>query len=371
MEIKVGKKVISEGGMPLVVAEAGVNYYEIAKKLNIDLIEAAKLMVKYAAESGADAIKFQTYKAEKLASRYSPAYWNLQKEKTNSQYKLFAKYDKFGEEEYKELAKYARSKGIIFLSTPFYEEAVDFLNEIVPAFKISSSDITNIPFLRYIAEKGKPIFLSTGASTIEEIEEAKRTIEEKGNKQIVIMHCVLSYPTDYEDANLRRISHLKKAFPENIIGYSDHTKPDKKMLVLTTAFLLGARVIEKHFTLDKNIPGNDHYHSMDPQDLMNLRESLRFLEKILGKQGRRLSESEMLARKYARRSVVAKINIKKGTKITLRMLALKRPGTGISPKYLKSLVGMTAKKTIKKDAPLMWGDLENKGVKTGRKNEGQ
>lgn len=358
MKLKIGKKVISEEGMPLVVAEAGVNYYEIAKKLNINLIEAAELMVKYAAESGADAIKFQTYKAEKLASRYSPAYWNLQKEKTNSQYELFARYDKFGEEDYKELAKSARSKGIIFLSTPFDEEAVDFLNEIVPAFKISSSDITNIPFLRYIAQKKKPIFLSTGASTIEEIKEAKRAIEEEGNTQIAILHCVLSYPTNYDDAHLRMILRFKEEFPENIIGYSDHTKPDKKMLVLTAAFLLGARIIEKHFTLDKRIPGNDHYHSMDPQDLLTFVENLRFLQKILGKKDKRLIESEMLARKYARRSVVAKINIPKGIKIKKEMLALKRPGTGISPKYLDLLVGMTAIRDIKKDTPLTWDDLE-------------
>lgn len=359
MEIKIGNKTISENGSPFIIAEAGVNYYELAKKDNVYPIDSAKLMVKCAAESGADAIKFQTYKAEKLASRFSPAYWDTSKEKSQSQYSLFARYDLFGEEEYAELAKFATNNGIIFLSTPFDQESANFLNELMPAYKISSSDITNIPFLRDIAQKKKPIILSTGASTFEEIHKAKHVIENEGNNQLALLHCVLSYPTKYDDANLRRIISLKKEFPENIIGYSDHTKPDANMLVLTTSFLCGAQIIEKHFTLDKQIPGNDHYHSMDPNDLRIFTENVRFIQRILGKGDSPLIDSEKQARKYARRSIFAEIDIPKGTEIKKEMLILKRPGTGISPEFLDLLIGKKILRAVKKDTPLTWADVES------------
>jgi len=236
--IKINNGTISETSKPFIVAESGVNYYDIAKKENIEPIEAAMLMIKEAANAGADAIKFQTYKAEKIASKYSPAYWDTTKESTKSQYELFKKYDKFGEDEYQELARYAKEKNIIFMSTPFDKEAVDFLDEMMPIFKISSSDITNIPFIKYIAKKQKPIFLSAGASTIEEIMDAVSTIENEGNNQIVVMHCILNYPTKYENANLGMMKHLKKIFPNYLVGYSDHTLPDSNMRVLTTAVLL-------------------------------------------------------------------------------------------------------------------------------------
>ncbi len=240
------------------------------------------------------------------------------------------------------------------MSTPFDLEAVDFLDELVPVFKISSSDITNTPFVRYIAKKGKPIFLSTGASTIGEINDAVTTIEEEGNKQIVILHCVLSYPTKYEDANLNMIIHLKKIFPSYLIGISDHTLPDKNMLVLTTAVLLGAKVIEKHFTFDKSLKGNDHYHSMDFHDLKIFMENLDLIDKILGQSEKKPLEIEMPARKYARRSIIAKTDIPQGTKITEDMLDFKRPGTGITPKFLELVVGRIAKKDIKNDEIIKW-----------------
>ena len=348
-KIKINNKIISEKNRPLIVAEAGVNYYDIAQKEGIEPIEAAKLMIKEAADAGADVIKFQTYKAEKLVTVYSPAYWDTTKENTVSQYELFKKYDKFGEEEYRELAKYAKKKNIIFMSTPFDKESVDFLCDLVPVFKISSSDITNIPFIKYIARKQKPIFLSTGASTIKEIKDAIEAAEKEGNKKIVIMHCILNYPTKYEDANLGMIKHLKKVFPDYLVGYSDHTLPDPNMLVLVTAVLLGAKVIEKHFTLDKTLKGNDHYHSMDPTDLKKFIGHLKLLEKIVGKEIKEPIKSEYLARKYARRSIVAKVDIPKNTIIREDMLTFKRPGTGISPKFLNEVIGKKTKKTIKKN----------------------
>ncbi len=347
--IKINNKEISETSKPFIIAEAGVNYYDIAKKLNIEPIEAAKLMMKEAANAGADAIKFQTYTAEKLASKYSPAYWDTTKESTKSQYELFKKYDKFGEKEYRELAKYAREKNIIFMSTPFDKEAADFLDALMPVFKISSSDITNIPFIKYIAKKQKPVFLSTGASTIEEIKKAVNTIGEHGNRQIIIMHCILNYPTKFEDANLGMIKHLKKVFPNYLIGYSDHTLPDTNMLVLTTAVLLGAKVIEKHFTLDKLLKGNDHYHSMYPQDLRKFVNNLKLLEEIIGKKNKEPLESELQARKYARRSLVAKRFIPKGKVIEEEDITWKRPGTGIPPSMIEYVIGGISLKAIKED----------------------
>jgi sialic acid synthase SpsE len=341
-KVKIGNKIINEESHPFVVADAGVNH---ENDINI-----AKKMIDDVARAGADAIKFQTYKAEKIASKNSPAYWKTGR----TQYEYFKKYDKFGEEDYRELAEYANEKDIVFMSTPFDLETVDFLDELVPVFKISSSDITNTPFVKYIATKGKPIFLSTGASTIGEIDDAITAIEEEGNKEIVILHCVLSYPTKYEDANLNMIIHLKKVFPNYLIGFSDHTLPDKNMLVLTTAVLLGAKVIEKHFTFDKSLKGNDHYHAMDFRDLKILKENLDLINKILGQNEKKPLETEMPARKYARRSIVAKTDIPQGTKIAEDMLDFKRPGTGIAPKFLELVVGRVTKRDIKYDEIIKW-----------------
>lgn len=354
--IKIRDKLITEDSRPFVVSEAGVNYYDISKKLDIGYIEAAKLMIKEAANAGADAIKFQTYKADKLAVRNSAAYWDTDKEASKSQYELFAKYDNFGEREYAELASYAEEKNIIFMSTPFDDEAVEFLDKLVPAFKIASADITDIPLIEHIASKKKPVFLSTGAATFEEIKEAVSAIEGEGNSQIVIMHCVLNYPTQYQHANLLAIQHLRSMFHEYIIGYSDHTLPDAQMLVLVAAYLLGARVIEKHFTLDKSLPGNDHYHAMDTEDLRMVVNTLRFVEGILGN-GEKDIQNELAARTYARRSIVARVDIAKGTRMTEDLVTFKRPGTGISPRFLSSVIGRTTKSEIKADEILSWEQL--------------
>jgi len=353
-EIKINNKIISETSRPFIIAEAGVNYYDIAKKENIELIKAAKLMIKEASSAGVDAIKFQAYKAEKIACKHSPAYWDTTKENIKSQYKLFKKHDKFEKKDYSELARYAEENNIIFMSTAFDKETVDFLDRLMPVFKISSSDITNLPLIRYVAQKGKPIFLSTGASTIREIEDAVNTIEKVGNNQIVIMHCILSYPTRYDDANLNMIKYLKEIFPHYLVGYSDHTLPDPNMFTLTTAVLVGARVIEKHFTLDKSLPGNDHYHAACPEDLKRLKGNLEFLQEVLGEEQKMPIKSEQLARKLARRSIVAKIDIPKGAKITKEMLICKRPGNGISPKFLNKVIGKKTKEDIRQDDVIAW-----------------
>ena len=355
--IKIDNKTLTETSRSFIVAEVGVNYYDIADKEGISPFEAAKLMIEEATKAGADAVKFQTYKAEKLASKYSPAYWDASVEPTRSQYELFKKFDKFGEEEFNKLAKHCKKNKICFLSTPFDFESVDYLDKIMPVYKIASADITNIPFIKYIAQKNKPIFLSTGASTIEEIKEAVKTITEEGNTQIVIMHCILNYPTKYDDANLGMIRYLKNSFPDYLIGYSDHTFPDENMMVLLTAFLLGATVIEKHFTLDKTIHGNDHFHAMDPQDLIKFNENMDIIMKISGEEKKKVIEAEKTSRKFARRSIVAINDIPEGNIITKNMITFKRPGTGISPKCYEQVLGMKAKRDIKNDEILSWDDL--------------
>ena len=334
---------------PFLIAEIGVNFYDIAEKDGMSDMDAAKLMIDEAKACGVDAVKFQSYKAETIASRNSPAYWDLSEEPTTSQFELFKKFDKFGAEEYRELADYCREVGIVFLSTPFDFDSVDYLDEFMDIYKISSSDLTNIPFIKYIASKNNPILLSTGASTIKEIKDAVRAIEDVSTVDIAVMHCVLSYPTSYEDANLLMIKDLVKQFPDYEIGYSDHTKPDENMMILTTAYNYGAVILEKHFTLDKTLAGNDHYHAMDPSDVSKFRKNVEFLSKINGSSNKQPLICESSARREARRSIVAKKDIKKGESISLEDVTFKRPGTGISPSEIDSVIGKTAKTDICED----------------------
>lgn len=353
----INNREISEQSRPYVIAEVGVNYYDIAIKENIGLLDAAKLMIKSAAKEGADAVKFQTYKAEKLASKKSPAYWDKNEEPTSSQYELFSKFDKLGLEEYKELASFCESQKITFISTPFDFESSDYLNELMPIYKISSSDLTNLPFIEHASKKGKPIILSTGAATIGEIEEAINTVLKTGNKQICLMHCILDYPTDYNDANLNMIKHLEQVFPNCLIGYSDHTKPDESMLTLTTAYIYGAKIIEKHFTLDKELKGNDHYHSMDLKDLRRFVKNIDLLQKIGGQYYKCPLDCELNARKQARRSIVTRVSLKKGEIITKEKITFKRPGVGISPVDLDKVLGRRVKEKIDKDEIIYWSQI--------------
>ncbi|TDK64135.1 acetylneuraminic acid synthetase [Bacillus salipaludis] len=344
-----GRLINNEINDVYLIAEAGVNHG--------GNIEVAKEMIREAAKAGADAIKFQTYKAGKLASKNSPAYWDQTKEKSNSQYELFKKYDSFWIEEYQILSEYCKEFNIDFMSTPFDSESADFLNELMPAFKIASADLTNHPFLRQIAKYGKPIILSTGASTLGEIDEAIHIIESEGNSQIALLHCVLSYPTKDKDAHLNMITHLKNVYPQYIIGYSDHTVPDKSIMTLNVATFLGAKIIEKHFTLDKTLEGNDHYHAMDPADIKIFKNNLKIYKEVLGQTYKEPLEAEKEAIKYARRSLVANTTIQKGTLITEEMLTWKRPGIGISPKDIDKVIGRNARVDIHEDEILMWDML--------------
>jgi N-acetylneuraminate synthase len=349
---------IKKSSYPFLIAEIGVNYYDIAKRFQIDLMSAAKLMIDEAKKSGCDAVKFQSYKAEKLVVRNSPAYWDISKECTPSQYELFKKFDKFGPAEYEELYNYCSKNKIQFAATPFDYEAVDYLEPWIDFYKISSSDLSNIPFVKYIAGKKKPVFLSTGASTIDEIEMAVNVIREEVSNEICLMHCVLDYPTRNKDANLSILKTLRTRFPQCLLGYSDHTMPDEHMLILTVACLYGARVIEKHFTLDKKLPGNDHYHAADPGDFIKFRKNIELVQEANGGTIKKVLDCEKGSRKYARRSLVSKNRIKKGLTIKAEHLTCKRPGTGISPYDYEKLVNSKSLVDIEKDTILEWEMFE-------------
>lgn len=335
---------------PYVIAEAGVNHE--------GNIETAKRLIDEAARGGAHAIKFQTYKAETLASKDSPYYWDITKEPSRNQFELFKKFDKFWKNEYEQLKLECDRMGIEFMSTPFDTEAADFLSDMMPVFKISSSDITNFPFIRHIAKFGKPILLSTGASELGEITEAVELIRSCGNK-LCLLHCVLNYPTLDENANLGMILDQRRRFPDALPGYSDHTLPGT-MEVLKTATLLGAVVLEKHFTHDKSLPGNDHYHAMDMEDLMYFFRDMDKVFTLIGKFEKQALASEAEAIKNARRSLVARRSIKQGETISFTDLTWKRPASGISPKHIEDVIGTKATVDIAEDAVLKWDMIEKK-----------
>jgi len=338
-KVRIGKRLIGEGEPSFIIAEVGVNHngnVNLAKKL----IDAAK-------DARADAVKFQAFKTEKLVTRYAekPMY---QKETTGSpqsQHDMLKKLE-LKDEEIEELCRYVKRKGIDFLSSAFDKESVDLLDKLgVRAFKVASGEITNLPLLRYMTQKKKPILLSTGMSTLGEIEDALQTIREKGVEDIVLLHCVTSYPAKVEEANLRVIEVWKHSFGLPI-GFSDHTLG---IATPIAAVALGAVLIEKHFTLDKTLPGPDHRASLEPHEFKEMVKAIRNVEKALGDGVKTLTEEEERIKKVVRRSIVARVKIPKGTVITEDMLDFKRPGTGLEPKYLDRVTGMRAKKDLKPD----------------------
>ena len=336
---------------PYIIAEIGVNH-ENSFDTAIKIIDLAK-------EGGADAVKFQSYKADTLASKDSPAYWDITKEPTLNQNKLFKKYDSFEAKDYLNLFLYCKKIGIDFLSTPFDLESVEYLSDIVPFFKIASADITNFELLSAVAKKNKPILLSTGASNIDEISQAIQLLKKNNCTEIGLMHCILNYPTQNINANLSMITSIKNHFPEYIVGYSDHTLPDDNMTSIVTASILGAKVIEKHFTHDKNLPGNDHYHAMDVNDLLNLNKNLAVTLELLGTYDDKSPiPSEELSRLNARRSIVAKRKIKIGSILSGDDLICKRPASGITANYWNNIIGKKILFDIDEDTILQWDHIE-------------
>lgn len=225
---------------------------------------------------------------------------------------------------------------------------------MVPAYKIASADITNHPLLRHIAQKGKPILLSTGASTIEEIDTALEIIRAESSVEVCLLHCILDYPTAKQDANLAMIEHLDQVYPNCQVGYSDHVPPDQSIVTLLGAVVRGASIIEKHFTLDKELDGNDHYHAMNPDDVRRFRENVDIFRTTTGQRHKEPIDVEMDSREYARRSIIATTEIPAGKEIQHSDLAMKRSGTGISPELLDVVVGRAASSDIAADEILSW-----------------
>jgi N,N'-diacetyllegionaminate synthase len=337
-KIKVGSKYIGREEPVYIIAEAGVNH-------NGDL-RLAKQLVDAAKKSGVDAVKFQTYKTDDLVTSKAEmaAYQKKQLKDRTSQYELLKSLE-LDFDDFVELKDHCDKKRIQFLSTPHSPSAVDFLDPLLPVFKIASGDLTNLPFLELVASYDKPIIMSTGMGTLEEVEEAMSTIRNKGNNQIVLLHCVTNYPAPLETLNLRAMLTLKDAFGVPV-GFSDHTIG---LAASIAAVSLGACVIEKHFTLDKNLPGPDHKASLEPRELADLVRVLRSVKDALGDGIKKPTEPEMEIRKVARKSLVAKMDIQQGSTITEAMIEIKRPGIGIAPKHLKNIIGKKASRDIEKD----------------------
>lgn len=338
---------------PFLIANIGFNYYGIAKKEGISNMDAAKLMIDEAKACGIDAVKFYSYDLDNI---FSKNFFNSNDESSMLNIDLFKKYDKF-DLDFCELFNYCNEKGILFLVTPFDFESVDYLDDFLDMYCISSSDLTNIPFIKYVASKNKPIVMSTGASTINEIKAAIKAIEEVSFVDIAIMHGVLSYPTNYNDANLLMIKDLISNFSEYEIGYCDHTIVDEDMLVLTTAFNYGAVILEKHFTLDKSLKDN-HCHSMDPNDVIKFKDKISFLSKIMGHLNKQPLICESYARQKIRKSIVASKDIKKGEEITQSNTTFKIPGNGISPTKISDVLGKIANQDIKEDCFIEYDMLD-------------
>lgn len=334
----------------MLVAEAGVNHEG-------DLATALQ-MIDEAAAAGVDAVKFQVYRADRIVTRSSRAYWDQRLEPTPSQFELFSRYDSFGPAEYERLAAACREAEVEFLTTPFDVDVVEWLDPLQSLWKIASGDITNAPLLERVAATGKPVLLSTGASTLAEIAAAHERLLANGCPLVALLHCTLSYPTAPEDAALGGVAVLAEAFPGAVCGYSDHTVPPISFAAIETAVVLGARVVEKHYTLDKSLPGNDHYHAFAPADFAEARARIEQIRVLLGRRAKDVLPAEEPARSGARRSLVSRERIPAGIAITADMLDVKRPGGGIEPVDLPVVVGRLAACEIAADTTLEWPMIE-------------
>ena len=342
--VEVESRKIGPGYPCLIIAEAGVNH-------NGD-VGLARRLIDLAVEAGADAVKFQTFKAERLVTPDAPkADYQLQAAGgCESQFEMLRLLE-LSREDHLELFGYCRRNRVLFLSTPFDEETADLLEEIgVPAFKIPSGELTNLPLLAHVAGKGKPMIVSTGMSTMDEVKAAVHTIEDAGNPSLVLLHCVSAYPANPADVNLRAMHTMGREF--NVpVGYSDHTLGIE---VALAAAAMGACVIEKHFTLHRHLPGPDHRASLEPHELARLVRGVRIVEEALG-HGRKVpAASETDTAAVARKSLVAARDIPGGAQLTEELITSKRPGTGLPPAVRSQLLGRIAKEDISAGTVLTW-----------------
>ncbi len=331
-----------------IIAEAGVNHNG-RLDLAYQLIDVAKV-------SGADAVKFQTFKAENVVSKLADKA-EYQKKTTGSgksQLEMIKKIE-ISFDDFVKLKKYCSKKEIMFLSTPFDHQSIDFLYDLVDIYKIPSGEIINYPYLKHIAAKNKPIIMSTGMAKLGEVEEAINTIREvKSKAKISLLHCTTNYPTPYEEVNLKAMQTLAAAF-KLPVGYSDHTLGIE---VPIAAVAMGAKIIEKHFTLDKKLPGPDHEASLEPDELKEMVKAIRNIEMVLGNGIKKPNKSEIEILKVARRSLIATRDIRAGEIIKESDIAIKRPGDGILPKFKEIIIGMKLINDIKQDEPFKWGNFK-------------
>jgi N,N'-diacetyllegionaminate synthase len=328
-EILINNKKLSEKSPIYFIAEIGSNH-------DCDL-EQAKLLIDKCVELGADAVKFQSFSAEGLVVKNHPAFDLLEK--------LSLTYSW-----HKELSDYCNSKNIHFLSTPFDDEKVKWLEEIkTPAYKIASGDMTHYPLLKQVARQGKPILLATGIATIEEVKEAVNVIENTGNKQIVIMHCISNYPPRDEDINLQAITTLQKTFPNYHVGFSDHSSDFTASLA---AIALGVKVIEKHITLSRKLKGPDHPYAMEIDEFSSLIKETRRLEKMLGSGEKKPCDAELPEKEGARRGIYASADIAANTIFKEEHFTYLRPVDGVPAKEYRSLIGKKTNIDIASDAPI-------------------
>lgn len=353
--IKVSGRKIGQGERCFVIAEAGVNH-------NGDVAIAMKL-IKAAKEAGADCVKFQTFKAEQLVTADAPkAQYQLEvTDRSESQFVMLKKLE-LSVGAYKDLLAYCKELDIIFLSTPYNIEDIEFLEALgVSAYKVASGQIVEPLFLTAVAKTGKPIYLSTGMATLAEVDEAVRTIRGAGNDQLILLQCTTNYPSRHEDANLLTIPIMANAF-KTIVGYSDHTQSNTACLV---AIGLGARVIEKHLTLNKTMPGPDHSSSADPEEFRQLVSNIREADLALGSGVKEPCPAEIENARGMRRSIVAARKILAGEIFSENMLAIKRPGIGIRPALMVELLGRSVVKNINEDDLIDW-DMVGQRANSGR-----
>ncbi len=337
---------------PYVIAEIGVNHE--------GSLERAKEMIDQVARAGGHAAKFQTYKAATLAAKTtSPAYWDQTKEATSSQYELFQRWDNFGPAEYAELAAHCVSRGIDFMSTPFDLDAVDMLTPLMPVTKVASADLTNIPLLRRIGSTGRPVVMSCGASSHQEISHSLEVLLEAGAASVTLLHCILNYPTPQPNAQIGQIQVLQEMFGDRVaIGYSDHVRPedDGTVPAVEMAALFGAVVIEKHFTDNKQGVGNDHYHAVDEHDLRAFMDKLAVYRTLYGKREHNL-EAQSAAINNARRRIIAARDLPVGHVIAEDDLIALRSNVGIEIAHWDEVVGRVVDSAIAAELPLEWNQL--------------
>ena len=348
MNIKINGKKLGKNTPIFLIAEAGINHngeLEIAKKL-IDIASKAEV----------DAVKFQTFITENLMLKStSKAEYQMKNTDDKETFYEMAKKYEFNFHDFEILKKYTKEKDLIFLSTPFDNESVEMLDKLdISAYKVGSGDMDNFPLLKLICSKRKPILLSTGMATLDDVKKSVDFIRSNAIKDLVIFQCTTNYPTSLEEVNLNIIDTYKKEFPDLIIGFSDHSLGFEASI---GAAAKGTKVIEKHFTLDKNMEGPDHKASLNPEDLIKWVNAIRNIERVLGTNVKSPSKSEIEIAKIAKKSVVSAQKLEFGDILNENNIAIKRPGTGIPPTEYYKILGKTVKKKIPKDSVIHWEDI--------------